>query len=517
MKRTILTTLVAGFLLSGCSAIEKTTELSKNVEAHFDDITKTAHTPTQPYQNVFHFKKMYVEELSEEESKLPHWYHEKMNYFFKDLPLRDVFDQLARKYTINFEARTGVNLDEKVTLIRRDNPVGNLLDALTAMTGYQFTINGNNVVVNKYITEIFRLEALSGSTNYSIGKTNLRNQNQSGSNNNQVTADLISTTGDEYTTRKGTYDMLQEALKGVEAILGCRDDEGASQSSADNALPEERCDFGANAETINSGSSILVRALPSQIEAVRAFIDGENEIAKRQIRATVTILTVELADSNQFSLDLNIVEKALFNSKNVGLGFASDAASNIIGGLAGADTATLNYKSAGQMTVEALEQQGRILKRDMLRGTSLNNVVSQLTEIDKQSYVSDRPIQQTANVGATTGIEQSVADSGALLYMHPNIGEREVILHLSSSQSSLLALDTKGSGDQEVEAPKIGDKHINTVVKVTPGRPVIIGGTSSTELETKSSRTTSLGPSSARSATKKRTETIILLEVEYLK
>jgi MSHA biogenesis protein MshL len=466
--------------------------------------------------NILHFKKMYIERLSKEQAALPDWYYDEAKANFNGLPLADAMSILLKGKTVNIEYRADVELDKKITLTRKQTEVGQILEAISGMTGYQYQINGSNIVWNKYVIKTFPIQTLIGQSTYAIGKKELK---KNGPSSSGMQADSLSSTGEEYSIRTGEGDMLSEIKRGVDVILGCNSLPSMSendQTTEESTLPEGICDQGATSQVLRSDSSILVRALPSQIEAVELFIEDKNSIATRQIRVNLTMLTVEINDSTQMSLDLSIIDQAINGASNLSLGYAGNAVSNLIGGLTSPSSLSLKYKDSTQATIEALSKQGSILHKVILRGVSMNNIVSQLTSINKVNYISDRPLQQTANVGATTGIEQSVAESGVLLYMLPNIGLENVVLHISSSQSALISLETKGEGSSSVESPTIDDKIINTIVKAEPNKPIIIGGFTNNQLQAVFSAEGSLMPGFSRSSVSKNIETVILVEVEYL-
>lgn len=514
LNKTFLCSTLAT-LVAGCSLMTPPVEVADEILNQHADIMASVNKK-EPTPNILQFSKMYIEPLTKEQAALPNWFYDDAKASFNGLPISQAMRILFKGKMVNIEYRSGIDLSTPITLSRRNSSVGEVLDAISGVTGYQYQVNGSNIVWNKYIVKTFPIQALIGQSSYAIGKKEVR----SGGSNSPMQADSLSSTGDEFSVRTGEAAMLDEVKNGVDVILGCKTDKEIEQLSSstdtENAGPIDKCDNGATSQVLRSDSSILVRALPSQIEAVETFINDKNEIATRQIRVNLTMLTVEINDSSQMSLDLSLIDQAINSASNVSIGYTGNAVANLIGGLTKPSSGSINYKDTTQATIEALNKQGSILHKVILRGVSLNNIVSQLTSINKVNYISDRPLQQTANVGATTGIEQSVAESGVLLYMLPNIGHRNVVLHISSSQSALISLDTKGEGASSVESPTLDDKIINTIVKAEPNKPIIIGGFTNNQLQSVFSGEGSLMPGFSRSSVSKNIETVILVEVEYL-
>jgi MSHA biogenesis protein MshL len=200
----------------------------------------------------------------------------------------------------------------------------------------------------------------------------------------------------------------------------------------------------------------------------------------------------------------------------IGVKHVTSAFSSMGGGLGARGKTLLQHKNGSELALEALSEQGSILQSSVLRAVLINHRVTQLNSVSKVSYISDRPQQITLNVGTTRGIEQKVAQSGTLLYLLPNIGVNDAVLHISSSQSALIRLDKKGEGDSQVESPVVDDKLLNTTVILRPGRPVFVGGFSNDELSAIFSASGQILPGLSRSAMDKNVETVMMVEMAYL-
>ncbi len=512
-----LLALVMG--VAGCTAISKPSELAQTAKDELL-ITQAKRDYRDQTPSVFHFDAMYAPTLSKKESEYPKWYYEPSGMSFDDVELGEVLSQLAKKLKLKVEYRTGVSRDTLVTVSAgRTTTNGEWLSAIEAVSGYQIDVAESSLVVNKYVTEVFTVRNTSGKYGYGIGKKK-ESGNDKGTNTSFATSDAVRSTGDEYSKIDGEVDPLMDFKRGIETILGCKEEQDLRR--AEKAIGTidtvetvyvTRCDAGASVKELRSDNSLLVKALPSQLDNVRRFHEAKTERELRQVRFTLTLVAVEVSEDTALNLDANIVDAALGGSQ-FGLLTTPRSSGSIIGGLTTPGTAVLSHNSGTDLVINALEEQGTILAKSRLRTTAFNHRIAKLTDIEKQSFIADRELQTTAVVGTTTGIEQQVVESGLTLYVLPNIGESDVVLHLSSSVSALIGITSKGEVNNQVESPNITDREFSTAFRIYPNKPLVLGGFSISDSQSKISQNGLSGLS--RSSASKDTELLFIAEVEYL-
>ena len=506
-------------LLSGCSAVTAPPKLAHEAKNTLL-LTQAQRDYSDPTPSIYHFNAMYAPTLSKKESEYPDWYYEPPGFSVDDLELDAVLSAIARQNRLKVEYRTGVERENKVTVSSLSKTsTGELLTAVEATTGYQIDISENTLVVNKFVTEIFPIRSASGKYGYGIGKKNEQN-GQSQNDSSFASSDAVRSTGDEYSKIEGEVDPLIDFKNGVEVILGCKEEQELrrqEQSFAEReaAVPVlvTRCDEGASVKELRSDNSLLVKALPSQLENVRHFVESKTERELRQVRFNLTLVAIEVSENTSLNFDANVIDAAIGGSR-FGLATAAKSAGSVIGGLTTPGSVTLSHDSGTELVLQALEEQGTILAKSKLRTTAFNHRIAKLTDIEKQSFIADRELQTTAVVGTTTGIEQQVVESGLTLYVLPNIGESDVVLHVSSSVSALLGIATKGEDGNQVESPNITDREFSTAFRIYPNKPFVLGGFSIQDTQSMLSKNGLTGLS--RSSSNKETELLFIAEVEYL-
>tara|TARA_B100000482_G_scaffold174647_1_gene143267 strand:- start:4062 stop:4811 length:750 start_codon:yes stop_codon:yes gene_type:complete len=246
---------------------------------------------------------------------------------------------------------------------------------------------------------------------------------------------------------------------------------------------------------------------------VEKFITEKTERELRQVRVDVTLAAIEVTEDTAFSLDFAVLDNVV-GSSDLGLTTASNLSESIIGGLSSRGTATLTHTSGTNLALTALQKQGTILDKATLRGVAFNHRIAKITDINKRSFISDRPLGTTAEVGVTSSVEQDVVESGRALFIKPNIGPSDVVIYISTSLSSLIDIRSRGDEGEEVESPEISDREFSSMVLVRPGKPVLVGGFTVNEVQS----ITSLNGVSGitRSSTNSEVEIVMIVEAVYI-
>ena len=538
-----LSLVAAAISLAACGSLTLPNKLKKEVSAENErQLSRVTDYDMTP--NIFHFDSFYVPTLSEKERSLPEWVFASNDLKTRQSTVGKVTRYLESQHGFSSEFRIGASPDKPTIGVHKADNVGELLDLVASSTGYQYDIIDNTLVWRKYSEEVFPIRAVPGTYDYSIGKR-LGNQNQQnnaggglGGQNNFAQAGAVSNNGDEYSNVSGSINPINEYLQTIEAMLGCgvNNDSNtqagqqapASQNSvsedleliaAGGALSPEfddtmnsRCAEGAEVRAFHSDNSVYVRALPSQMDSVRAFVESKTERAMRSLRVDITLLTVTTNDSSVLDLSLNVQD--ILDNASSNWSTVSNAAQSVVGGLTEAGSLSVNHNSGTQAVIQALDERGDILQKTVIRGIALNNRIGNFTNVDKVSFIADRRLQTTSNVGATTGIEQQVAESGILLYMLPNIGKDNAVIHLSTSLSDLVTITKKGEVGNEVESPEISDRLFNTTMVLEPGRPVLAGGSTVREIQSVNAVSGVSGYS--QSGLDKKIEIMMIVEATFL-
>ena len=531
-KLLLTLSVIAG--IAGCSVLTKPNEAEEANKSEML-LAKARRDLVDSSPNVHTFSSMYVPVLTLKESQLPGWYKTPKSIKVKNRALEDVISELIESRDIRVKYLPGVVRSLDVSLYGTHKTLGGYLEAIASATGYQLDVKENLVTFSKYVERVFPIRNISGNYDFAIGKKEEQSQSNNNSSNGFAAAEAVKSNGDEFSNLSGSYDPLEDFKAGVETVLGCREEgdksslnigssggESGERSHVQQALESDmnfqlsqldKCEGGAVVKELRSDNSLLVRALPFQMNKVEKFITEKTERELRQVRVDVTLAAIEVTEDTAFSLDFAVLDNVV-GSSDLGLTTASNLSESIIGGLSSRGTATLTHTSGTNLALTALQKQGTILDKATLRGVAFNHRIAKITDINKRSFISDRPLGTTAEVGVTSSVEQDVVESGRALFIKPNIGPSDVVIYISTSLSSLIDIRSRGDEGEEVESPEISDREFSSMVLVRPGKPVLVGGFTVNEVQS----ITSLNGVSGitRSSTNSEVEIVMIVEAVYI-
>lgn len=534
--RHLIFSLLGLIALTGCSVFTEPKSVKKTIEADFEKVKARkrlrADTPF-----VVEFDRMYVKPLSKKEAEMPDWLSLPVSKHFRSDSLNNILQESFSGLPVNFELREGVS-GKSLIRLDVDGTYRDILDAIRSKTGYNYEIHDKTIILSKYVVEIFHIEQLAGDVSFAVGRKGIRGAGSGGQGNSSggrfgnqtIGGDAFSGANEEYSVLSGNINVLQDVKLAVNSILGCKKQERSLLPSANTAVPasdiaasnlstgsELVCDKGADAQVLPSASSILVKGLPSQIAAVRRFVKMKNDELTRQVMIDISLVNVEFNNNTQLAVDFDLINKSFRSWGQVTLN--TTAGSGIIGGLDPRGVFSVQKVSQGAnpstLFLEALAKQGAVSEKRYPRVVAINNRVGTVANIDRENFIAQRSVVTTANVGNNIGIRQSTAETGYTLHALPNIGQDNIILHLSTSLSALLDLERKGDESSEVESPRINDKMFNTTIRVKDGVPLIIAGLSDNSQQYQGSDSALISGLS-RSTRKRNVETLLMIKATVI-
>ncbi|MFT7006684.1 MAG: hypothetical protein ACJAXJ_001192 [Colwellia sp.] len=530
IKPFIISCLVGA--LCGCTAgtaLITHDEVRSEIDSDFTDAINSRDDPDKT-PHVRQFDHVYITHLSKEDVKRPFWYTDiKPMSSANNISLLRLLQETFDGVPVNFQFQQGVDENTLISIPDLNFTYGETLNYISSLTGYSHSILGRSIAFKKFTTEVFNVRQLPGVESYAVGKKGMRSSDGGdGVGEKKISGDFIGGADQEYSIHEGKIDVMADIKLGVDSILGCfeggvidvkatsSDDAGGSESTTKEA--GEGCKQGASSKVLRSSSSILVRAIPSQMDAVRMFINEKNQMLTRQIAIQVSFINIEFTDENQMNVDFSLAAESI--SKNIKLSSVTTAASGILGGLDPRGVISIESTdprySGSKAFLEALSQQGAVSQKTYPRVIATHNHVGVVGNIDRVNYISGRESFTSNSVGSQASIVQSETETGFMLYALPNIGDNDAIIKISTSQSALLDIETKGEGDQLVESPIINDKLFNTTIKVEFGKPILIAGLSDTLLQSAGTESGLLPTGVSRSSKERTVETILMIEAVRL-
>lgn len=252
--------------------------------------------------------------------------------------------------------------------------------------------------------------------------------------------------------------------------------------------------YKTQAPVINPNAGMItVTATKKQLDRVADYIDMLKERLHRQVLIDVSIISVQLSNSNKTGVDwskfsLGFNSSTLFNNSNQGqlahtnsTLYDSAFTSSVI------NKNNLTVVNDGIFSISGLidflGSNGETKVVSSPKVLTMNNQQALITIGDNINY---RVPEDTTNTAATTTGTLTTTYTnysifiGVLLNITPEISENnEIILRINPSVSSFKYADDnkpREAGNERVIAPDTQEKKLSTVVKVKDGSTIILGG-----------------------------------------
>ena len=402
------------------------------------------------------------------------------------LPIRDFVNLL----TVGTDLSVVVHPDTKGTISALDLKnvtVTDVLDQVSDLYGYSIVIENDVYQIRPggLQTRIFRLNYLnvsrSGNSSMQVtasgisegGNQNGNNQNQnnqSGNNNNTGTGQNNQNNQNNQNTGRASIntETTTDYWKGLEAVI--RSIINAPTQMAGQAVGNESRSVIVSPQT----GMILVRAFPSELAQVEAFIEASQEALQRQVILEAKILEVELKEGFQSGINLS----ALYESGNREVSTRFGQLGAQIDGIGEPLSFDMQFSDFSAV-INLLETQGNVQVVSSPRIVTLNNQKA-IFKVGQEAYFLTNA--STTSFGA--GIEQTTSQnsslepffSGIALDVTPQISEvGDIILHIHPILSEVKE-DLKIINGQEFPLANSATRESDTIARVRNGEVIVISG-----------------------------------------
>ena len=406
------------------------------------------------------------------------------------LPIRDFVNLL----TVGTDLSVVVHPDTKGTISALDLKnvtVTDVLDQVSDLYGYSIIIENEVYQIRPggLQTRIFRLNYLnvsrSGNSSMQVtasgiseggnqnGNNQNQNQNNQGGNNNNAGQGNNSGSGQGQNSQNAgrasiNTETSTDYWKGLEAVI--RSIINAPTQMAGQAVGNQARSVIVSPQT----GMILVRAFPSELAQVEAFIDASQEALQRQVILEAKILEVELKEGFQSGINLS----ALYQSGNREISTSFGQLGSQIDGIGEPLSVDMQFSDFSGV-INLLETQGNVQVVSSPRIVTLNNQKA-IFKVGQEAYFLTNA--STTSFGA--GIEQTTNQnsslepffSGIALDVTPQISEvGDIILHIHPILSEVKE-DLKIINGQEFPLANSATRESDTIARVRNGEVIVISG-----------------------------------------
>lgn len=345
------------------------------------------------------------------------------------------------------------NISGDITLDMKDVTLGEVLNAIRAMYGFEFVKApyGYDVLAAEIDTRIFTLNKVnitrSGSSEMSIETEGTDGDNGSSSSG-------LSTSSED-----NFWDNLE---KTINLII-------ESDTEADSQV------------VVNPSSGIIVvRAYPSELRKVAAFLDATQGITKRQVIIEAKVLEITLSDKFGSGINWNVDGFDIVQTTANGI---AGLPPSITGSyFADQVTGTFTRHDSFSAIINMLSSQGKISVISSPRIATMNNQKA-IIKIGSDEYYATNISSDTTTSNATTtsssvGLEPFF--SGVALDVTPQIdSNKNIMLHIHPVISHVMQDEksfTVQDGVISLPMAKSTIRESDSIVYARSGQVVVIGG-----------------------------------------
>lgn len=229
---------------------------------------------------------------------------------------------------------------------------------------------------------------------------------------------------------------------------------------------------------------IVVKALPSELSAVREFLERSELSVKRQVILEAKILEVRLSEGFEAGVNWGAISGGLKQvySKNTSYGSSGDFQFPTAVNASKTFSSVLAIEDITKV-LSLLETQGSVQVLSSPRVSTVNNQKA-VIRVGSDEYfvtgISNNTTSNATSVSSTPNIELSPFFSGIALDVTPQISENgEVVLHIHPVVSDVTDQQKNFTvGDQDFSLPLAlrGIRESDSIVKAQNGQVIVLGG-----------------------------------------
>ncbi len=351
-------------------------------------------------------------------------------------PVADVLLALFKDSDINLLVDPSVQATECTFDIKRST-VEETFEALLNSLDLGYEWDGNFLRVRDTVRETLHVD--------------LMEQSDSGGQNSSTTSGKSGTTGSDSGSEPSFWSELQSTLP---TLLG----------------------EGARSVINRAASTIHVEARPSGIARLRELVDTTVRHANKQVSLEARILEVRLDSAHKLGVNWSMLPN-LFNSNKTGIAGGGAVAQQTAA--SGGTALTFGVLDAGDFSVfvDALQSQGEVRVLSSPRVSTMNNRSASIGVTDQIPVITREVIDDEGVARTEYGVE--FVEAGVTLQVKPMIGE-DGILSVAITPQVREQTGTVVTPDGLITVPIISQREATTLVRVSNGQAIALGGLRST-------------------------------------
>jgi type IVB pilus formation R64 PilN family outer membrane protein len=426
---------------------------------------------------------------------------------------RTIVNGGGRYVLTHYQAELGQNV--RVSL-NYSGSVKGALDLLAAKSGYTYTVSGNNIYWQAFVTKTYDVAFMPGSSDYLMGKASgstggAAASSASGSGGQAVSAIIDDSAASQYSNMKGTLSVWRDLEAGIKQLLSPDGKVMVSEST----------------------TTVTVRDRLTNVNLIGKFIRNLNNNLAKQVLVKVQVLDVRLSSDYVFGINWTIVQR-MFGGGNVIFNSQQGTPVSITALGANGALPTFGFRPDANSTtgytalLNALTQQGKVSVVSEPRVVCLNNQVSAIRIVNQEGYLAS--VQNTTVGGATVGgstvtsqLTPGTVVTGLTLYILPKIIGNKIIMQVNadlsvnngttaiSSQTGTAQPGTNSAPGSFIQVPNVTQKQFNQRGIIGSGDTLILAGFRSVQNVANATQSMDSQALGGKGSTQTNIETIVLI------
>lgn len=476
--------------LTGCNkaVYDQTVGNTADVKLRTDAAFKKSDAAAQKVPSLVINQGMYVDKTPISLTRQPEWLQNRVVIRGDQLPFSYYSRTVASGGGKNVLTRYQTGLDDKAQVsMNYAGTVRGALDTLAAKTGYVYSVNGNNIYWQAFITKTFDIAFMPGSSDYMMGKASGGSSSgSSGSSSSTTTSTGIidDSSGAQYSNLKGTLSIWGDLKDSITQMLSPDGKVMVSEAT----------------------TTVTVRDRPTNVALISQFISNLNNNLSRQVLVKIQVLDVTLESDFNYGINWNMVEGS-FGGGTYQLNANNGTPISItsVTGLVTGATTVAGINNPGMIAqpptrgtgvialINALKQQGKVSLVTEPRVLCQNNQVSAIRIIQQEGYLAS--VQTTSLAGSSSGAASVTSQltpgslvTGATIYVLPKIMGDKVYLQVNADLSTKQSITTIASngfsgnlnnapaGTSIIQVPNVIQKQFNQRSVIRSGDTLILSG-----------------------------------------